>query len=139
MCAAEWPLFTGHFLRKRKNISTSAKGIEAVAPPLRHLHALLPMLPAMVRRPHLVGISVGQCALYGIGRPFARLVEQGRGHRPEAMRRHLVGSVTQPPHRPVDRVFAHRAGPRTNRGEYISRSDERRVGKECVSTFRSRW
>src|SRR3546814_16371610 len=36
------------------------------------------------------------------------------------MRRHLVGSVTQPPQRPVDRVFAHRAGPRTNRGEYIS-------------------
>src|SRR3546814_8442428 len=50
----------------------------------------------------------------------SRLVEQGRGHRPEAMRRHLVGSVTQPPQRPVDRVFAHRAGPRTNRGEYIS-------------------
>src|SRR3546814_972269 len=95
MCAAEWPLFTGHFLRKRKNISTSAKGIEAVAPPLRHLHALLPLLPAMVRRPHLVGISVGQCALYGIGRPFARLVEQGRGHRPEAMRRHLVGSRSE--------------------------------------------
>src|SRR3546814_19437098 len=108
MCAAEWPLFTGHFLRKRKNISTSAKGIEAVAPPLRHLHALLPMLPALVRRPHLVGISVGQCALYGLGRPFARLVAQARGPRPEAMRRHLVARVPQPPQRPGARVLARK-------------------------------
>src|SRR3546814_17170435 len=101
MCAAEWPLFTGHFLRKRKNISTSAKGIESVAPPLRPLHALLPMLPAMVRRPPLVGIYVGHCAPYGIVRPFDRLVEPGRGHPPEALRPHLVVSVTHPPPRPV--------------------------------------
>src|SRR3546814_19684478 len=36
----------------------------------------------------------------------------------------------------ISRQFAPRTGPRT---EEAGRSEERRVGKECVSTCRSRW
>src|SRR3546814_13747909 len=55
-------------------------------------------------------------------------------HDPELLRRLL---------RAKDRMDAasHEAWPvqRLARGSHVSRSEERRVGKECVSTCRSRW
>src|SRR3546814_19808168 len=39
----------------------------------------------------------------------------------------------------MDVVYAGRKGERQCRDGYVPRSEERRVGKECVSTCRSRW
>src|SRR3546814_4368993 len=40
---------------------------------------------------------------------------------------------------PADRIFYSEAAGVGNPIVYVGRSEERRVGKECVSTCRSRW
>ena len=40
-----------------------------------------------------------------VGVPFAPLVEKGRGHRPEAMRRHLVARVAEASQALVHGIF----------------------------------
>src|SRR3546814_12959815 len=47
-----------------------------------------------------------------------------------------VGTLDGIVHMPVPAVFAHVA---QRRADAALRSEERRVGKECVSTCRSRW
>src|SRR3546814_20425105 len=52
-----------------------------------------------------------------------------------------TGACVVNPHGPVLKSMAVRAYPTLTayRGIWIWRSEERRVGKECVSTCRSRW
>src|SRR3546814_18396372 len=49
-----------------------------------------------------------------------------------------VRSLGSPPFRPMGRRFAKRCGPSAARRAERPRSEESRVGKECVSTCRSR-
>src|SRR3546814_13100410 len=84
-------------------------------------------------------ISSGWCKHLGSGKPGICLETKQRsvqqsgfvyGRLPD--RRFLYIPATW-------RICYRRGGSGLRRGRYVSRSEERRVGKECVSTCRSRW
>src|SRR3546814_7129510 len=53
--------------------------------------------------------------------------------------RRVTQELTQTPMEITDRALLDRIGPRSRKCARLERSEERRVGKECVSTCRSRW
>src|SRR3546814_100553 len=99
--------------------------IEMVGPKLHHSDALVPIFAACVGPTDAIALYVRELTFDRIGIILPGLVEQGRRHRPEAVRRHLLGPEAEGAQGGVDGIFG--------------RSEERRVGKECVSTCRSRW
>src|SRR3546814_21182589 len=80
-------------------------------------------------------------------------LDRERGHQDRAQARAvrfengplaLVAFLAPQPVREInlqDRVLLHNPEQQqdADRGEHLQRSEERRVGKECVSTCRSRW
>src|SRR3546814_12183978 len=52
---------------------------------------------------------------------------------------HICGGTISEPTWHADHVFPHSSGGAHSVDNYLPRTDERRVGKECVSTFSSRW
>src|SRR3546814_11793249 len=70
--------------------------------------------------------GVQTCAL-----PISRLLAWADPHHPPRLPR---GSLLRAPPAPRVRALARAGG-----GDGGARSEERRVGKECVSTCRSRW
>ena len=79
-----------------------------------------PMRSAMIGRADFVAITMCERALDSIRAPFPAFVQQGAGHRAEAMRRHFIARKAQPPKPAVDGVFTHRAGARSDRGKDIA-------------------
>src|SRR3546814_15273039 len=60
--------------------------------------------------------------------------------RPIALRHSLYGrKIERSPPPPFERLAVERHRHPVQRDSAIERSEERRVGKECVSTCRSRW
>src|SRR3546814_20761335 len=69
-----------------------------------------------------------------------RLVQQARDHRTACEIRDFVSRVAEsdrPKLQPIE--FAAWREWALNQANRLDRSEERRVGKECVSTCRSRW
>lgn len=80
---------------RAQNLATVSKVIEIVRPPLHHLHALVPIFTSGISPPHLVGVDMRELSFDCVRVPFAHLVEERSGHRPETMRGHLVRGVAK--------------------------------------------
>src|SRR3546814_17376881 len=61
------------------------------------------------------------------------------GHQPRHQRRDMFGEFARLDHRAVPRREHARHRDEDHAEGEVPRSEERRVGKECVSTSRSRW
>src|SRR3546814_9461054 len=94
---------------------SGAHFVQIVAPPLVHGDTLLPIAAPVIDAANAVGIGMGKRPLDGLRGPFAALVQQGGGSGPQAMRRHFTNSISHPPERLIDGVFAQRSPRRVDR------------------------
>src|SRR3546814_6316479 len=82
--------------------------IEMVGPKLHHSDALVPIFAACVGPTDAIALYVRELTFDRIGIILPGLVEQGRRHRPEAVRRHLLGPEAEGAQGGVDGIFGHR-------------------------------
>src|SRR3546814_5232856 len=121
----------------------------------RQIYSLLPL----TARPPVHGVSHQEAAYLAKGalpvnalgnkrRPMARKHVSQRSHAANRLRfwgRHDVEAALANPRRVARRLVATRAAvarlglPSGLQVDFADRSEERRVGKECVSKCRSRW
>src|SRR5690606_22529888 len=100
-----------------ENIGPVTKPVEFVRPELHHRHALVPMFAARIGPADAVALQVRELSLNRIGIELPRLVEQGRRHSPEAVRRHLFRPEAEGAKGGVDGIFGHGPSRRTERRE----------------------
>src|SRR3546814_8444192 len=99
---------------------SGAHFVQIVAPPLVHGDTLLPIAAPVIDAANAVGIGMGKRPLDGLRGPFAALVQQGGGNGPQAMRRHFTNSISHPPERLIDGVFAQRSPRRVERRKDVA-------------------
>lgn len=85
----------------------AAQLIQVIRPMLHHANPFVPELRAGICTSHCVGLLVGQLSLDSIGVPEAHLIQQTSGHGSEAVSRHFVRHVSQPPQSQIERVLTH--------------------------------
>src|SRR3546814_13937473 len=87
-------------------------------------------------------VNAGLAVMRKAGREAAKVVERSWPRTPSAELAALYGEVA-PEAKPLEQVkrFGRLAAlnPEHRESHLALRSEERRVGKECVSTCRSRW
>src|SRR5208337_157311 len=92
---------------ERHDETTAAQLLAFVRPPRHHPDSLVPEVSASVGAADAVGVDMRQLTLDRIRVPKAAFVQNGRGGRTEAVRRHLVLFEAEPSKRRIDCVLAH--------------------------------